>query len=370
MTDPESRIRLWFVVYHLDKGGVEEVILTYARLLDKKKFSLTVICFDEGVISGEINEIGEVDLIFISTQSRIKRFIRIWSLAKSRRPHVVHNHACWYGLIIGFLVGAKCVETIHNVYNWFNWHEKIRYSLYLRLADKVVAVAEEIKIFTLHTFPFVNEKKFEVIYNGVDEKKFAPTSDFSKTRSELSIPPESTVIGFVGRLVEQKGLRYLLEAADQLKSSCPDAYFVLVGDGELRKDLEQFSISRGLSHIIFTGYQRDINNYMRMFDVFALPSLFEGLPIALLEAMVIGIPVIASRVGGVPEVIKDEVTGFLVEPKNVNQLARRIEEIVKDPQRRMAMGIAGKKRFQENFSAIAMVKRTENLYLRLCSNQE
>lgn len=369
MTAAESRIKLWIVTYHLNTGGVEEVILTYARLLDKKKFSIAVICLEEGVVSKEIAEIGEVDLIYVSTLSRLKRFIHLWSLARHYKPDIIHNHACWYGLVIGGLVGAKRVETIHNTYNWFSWHERIRYSFYLMLAHRVIAVAEEIKTFTLRSFPFMNEKKFEVIYNGVDEQKFVQAPDSSGMRSELHIPQDAPVIGFVGRLTEQKGLRYLLEAAVQLRSSSPGIYFVIVGDGELRNDLQRLSESLELSNVIFTGFHRDVKKYMCMFDALMLPSLFEGLPVTLLEAMAVGMPVIASRVGGIPEVLKDGVTGFLVEPQNVQQLVQKTEEMIKEPNKRTAMGLAAKELFTKKFSAAAMVKYTEDLYLRLCMRE-
>ena len=359
------KIRLWIVTYHLNTGGVEEIILTCARLLDKKKFSITVICLEEGVVSDEIAQITGVELIPIPTRSRFKRFVHLWLLARNRRPQIIHNHACWYGLIIGFLVGSKRVETIHNMYHWFSWHEKIRYSLYLMLADKVIAVAEEIKKFTLFSFPFINEKKFEVIYNGVDEQKFMHLSEPLTIRSELNIPPDAPIIGFIGRLTEQKGVRYLLEAAALLKITCPGIYMVIVGDGVLSEDLQRLSKSLDLSNVIFAGFQRDVKKYLCMLDVLVLPSLFEGLPVTLLEAMAAGVPSIASRVGGVPEVLEDGVTGFLVEPKQVNLLAQTIERLVKSPER-WAMRSAAKELFKKKFSASTMIKRTEDLYFDLC----
>jgi glycosyltransferase involved in cell wall biosynthesis len=370
MTAGESRIKLWIITYHLNTGGVEEVILTYAKLLDKKKYSLTVICLERGVVSNEIAGIAGVELRHITTGSRIKRFIQLWLLARTHKPDIIHNHACWYGLVIGFLVGARRIETVHNTYHWFRWHEKIRYSLYLGLADKIIAVAEEIKKFTIRFFLFVNEKKFEVIYNGVEEKKHVAVADPAEVRLELQIPPGAFVVGFVGRLTDQKGLRYLLEAAARLRIPFSDSiYFVILGDGELKNDLRSLAKSMELSNIVFTGFQREVRKYLSAFDVLALPSLFEGLPVTLLEAMAAGLPVIATRVGGVPEVLEDGVTGFIVEPRDAHQLADKIKEMFENPEMRASMSSAAKDKFVKKFSADTMIRRTEALYSELVTSR-
>jgi glycosyltransferase involved in cell wall biosynthesis len=324
-----------------------------------------VVCLVSGHASQDIASNTHARVIEVDTPSRLRRFVRIWRIARQVRPQIVHNHACWYGLIAGFLVGAKRVETIHNTYDWFTWYERIHYGLYCLLADRLIAVSDYVRDFTVESFPFMNAKKFVVIHNGVDHGKFSEDFHPEELRKELGIDPARIVIGFVGRLVEQKGVGYLLQAARLLSSIYTDLQFVIVGDGGLRQQLEAQAAQSGLSNVLFVGYQRDIPPYMQMFDVFVLPSLWEGLPVSALEAMAAARPVVATRVSGTSEVVVEGVTGFLVEPRNAEQLEDRLARLIEDANLRTLMGTAGRKRVIENFSARSMVAKTEQLYNEL-----
>jgi len=359
------KTNLLIVTYYLDKGGVEEVILTYTRLLPPERYDVTVVCFVSGRTSQDIASNTLARVIKVDTPSRLRRFFRIWRIARQVRPQIVHNHACWYGLIAGFLVRAKCVETIHNTYHWFTRYERIHYGLYCLLADRLIAVSDYVRDFTLEFFPFMKAKKFVVIHNGVDCGKFLEDFHPEDLRKKLGIDPARIVIGFVGRLAEQKGVGYLLQAARLLSGTHSNLQFVIVGEGDLRQQLEAQAAQLGLSNVLFVGYQCDIPRYMQMFDVFVLPSLWEGLPVSALEAMAAARPVVATRVSGTSEVVVDGVTGFLVEPRNAEQLKDRLARLIEDPNLRTLMGTVGRKRVTENFSAHSMVAKTEQLYNEL-----
>lgn len=274
----------------------------------------------------------------------------------------MHNHACWYGLIAGLLVGARRVETVHNIYHWFRKRERILYGLYCRLANRLIAVSEHVRSFTIEFFPFMNPQNFVVVYNGIDYSKFLEHHQSADLRRELGIRSEEVLIGFVGRLTEQKGIEHLLEAAERLCKKYQDIAFILVGEGDLRQQLEHQAATLGLSRVMFVGYQRDIPRFLEMFDMFVLPSLWEGLPVSVLEAMAAARPVVATGVSGTQEVVEEGVTGYLVEPRNVQQLEDRLAALISNADLRKRMGEAGRLRVIERFSAETMIAKTGQIY--------
>ncbi|HEX9655858.1 MAG TPA: glycosyltransferase family 4 protein, partial [Bacteroidota bacterium] len=351
-----------------NQGGVEQVLLTYAHGLDREKYRITVACLEGGTVAGEIAALKGVDVIVIQTTSRLMRLLEFSAIARRVKPHITHNHACWYGLLVGLLVGSRRVETLHNIYHWLNWHERLRYGLYCLLANRIIAVSQAVMDFGVGFFPFMKKEKFSVIYNGVDPDAMNTATDTGALRERHRLPVGVTVVGFMGRLTEQKGLSYLLQADASLMSN-EKVVFLIVGDGELRAALEEEALKLKLTNVIFAGFQRDVAGYLAMFDIFVLPSLWEGLPVALVEAMAVGKPVVATAVSGTPEVVTDGETGFLVEPKNVDQLAERITRLIEDPSLRDRMGRAARIRVKEKFSAATMIRATEQLYQELLESQ-
>ncbi len=358
-------INLLITTYLLDKGGVEEVILGYTKFLDKSKYSITVACIVTGTVSSEIACIDGVNIVHIDTKSRFKRFLKFWKVARKLKVDIIHNHACWYGLIVGFLVGAKRVETIHNIYHWFNLHERILYGLYCLMANKIIAVSEYVRSFSIEFFPFINPKRVVVIHNGVDLERFKINYNKIVLREQFSVKKDEIVVGFIGRLVEQKGIKYLIEAISIMSEFTTNVKFFIVGDGLLRRTLEDQSDKLGLNNVIFTGFQRNIPQYMQLFDIFVLPSLYEGLPISVLEAFASGTAVVATRVSGTQEIVHDDINGYLVEPMNSNQLAEKLLFLINNPTLMKIFGKNGQRLVNNEFSAQSMVQRTEQLYLEL-----
>jgi glycosyltransferase involved in cell wall biosynthesis len=181
----------------------------------------------------------------------------------------------------------------------------------------------------------------------------------------LSIENGEVVVGFIGRLTEQKGVEYLIEAISIISASNNNIKFVIVGDGVLKSALENQANKLGLYNIIFTGFQRNVPQYLQLFDIFVLPSLFEGLPVSVLEAFASGIAVVATKVSGTPEVVHDGINGFLVEPKNAKQLAEKLQILINDPILRKKFAENGKNLVKSQFSAELMVKKTVDVYSKL-----
>lgn len=358
------KVRILIVTKNLDRGGLEEVILMYATFLDKSRYDVAVACRVEGIVSAEVGGVPGVRLVCYGARSRWRRFAALWQFARVFKPDIVHNHFSWYGLIIGVLLGAKRVETIHNTYHWFPTGQRIAYSLYCLLASSIIAVSEHVRRFSRGFFPLLRLKRITVVHNGIHPERFQ-RSDVKTMRHEFGISPTDVVLGFLGRLEEQKGVAYLLHAVAELNRDSLNIKVAIVGEGTLKAQLQEHASSLGLKNVLFLGYRRDTPALFQMFDVFVLPSLFEGLPVVLIEAMAAGCAVVATRIGGVEEVVSHRVNGILVEAGNASALACALRELVTDAATRKRLGENARQQVVQEFSAQTMIERTEEVYRRL-----
>jgi glycosyltransferase involved in cell wall biosynthesis len=365
-----SKINLLLLSNTLDLGGVEEVIRTYATYFDKERYSVAVICFVAGTISAEIARIPGVQLLHITATDWKARFRQIYAFAKSFKPDIVHNHTGWYGLLIGKLLGARTVETVHNVYFWFGRPQRLQYGLFAHLSDRVIAVSGVVKEFTIDFFPFFPKGRIQVVHNGIEVHPPPAEEVRRSTRAEFGVAEDAVLLGFVGRLTEQKGLTYLLDAMKEILPDYPTTKILLIGEGELREELAAKAERLSVLHaVIFGGTRRDIARILSAFDIFVLPSLWEGLPISLLEAMAMELPVVATDAGGVKEVIDSGKVGVLLQPKDVAGLVKSLSHLIADGAARRSMGIAARQKIIEGFSAQAMLAKTEQIYREILARK-
>jgi glycosyltransferase involved in cell wall biosynthesis len=200
-----------------------------------------------------------------------------------------------------------------------------------------------------------------VIYEGVD------LDWFDQQITRLAVQKHGrTLVGTVAHLSQEKGHVTLLEAFAELKDRCPDTILLIVGDGELRSALESKVVDLGLStQVEFLGFRSDVEGLVKQLDVFCLPSLSEGLSSAILAAMAARLPVVATSVGGIPELVQDGVTGRLVAPNDPHQLAAALENLLKDGVLRERMGRLGRRRVESHFTLQRKLKATERAYEKL-----
>jgi glycosyltransferase involved in cell wall biosynthesis len=361
----EHKIRILIITHHLDKGGLEEVVLMYAKFLDKQRFEVAVAYRVHGVVAEEIRKLQSVQIFHYEAATKWKRFQLLRSFAKRFHPDIIHNHFNWIGLLVGRSISVPCVETIHNTYHFLTTGQRIAFSLLSVFASRIIAVSDHVREFTIKYFPFIAARKIVVIHNGVDVARIQMSHEREESRRSLGIASSEFVIGFVGRLEKQKGLQYLLEAMKELNESFTHLKIIIAGDGTLRKNLEEQARTAALNNIVFLGYQRDTTKLYAAFDVFVLPSLFEGLPVSAIEAMAASCPVVATRVGGVVEVVDHEVTGLLVDPGKPAQLADALRRLLTKPDLCKQMGAKGRVRAKQEFSAEMMIAKTERVYNEL-----
>jgi glycosyltransferase involved in cell wall biosynthesis len=234
-------------------------------------------------------------------------------------------------------------------------------SLWIRFFDRIVAVSNDVKKDMLkYKIP---EKKIRVIDNGISLERFERLVETRKMKTQLGFEEKTRVIGTVGSLVVEKGHIYLLEAARQILDVVQDLKFLIIGDGPLRMALEEKSEELGIKkNVIFMGRRENVQELLMAMDIFVLPSIKEGLPIALLEAMAAKRPVVATRVGAIPRVIGSKDIGVLVEPRDISGLRDALVSLIDDPERMDLLARRGFGRVSMDFSSDGMCKHYLELY--------
>jgi glycosyltransferase involved in cell wall biosynthesis len=347
-------------------GGAEQVISNLASLVDQRKFRPLLCLFRPGWIQ-ERSEARGVRTFIIPTKGIAdwRWAIRFKRLLEQESVDLVHAHefdANVQGALVAGISGIPLVATVHGK-NYF--YEKLRRRFAYRWVSRhatMVAVSQDLKQFIIEKVG-VSPDRIKVIYNGVDHLPSSEPSEVDQLRRELGISVNDRIVGVIGNLYPVKGHQYLIDGIPAILKQCPDTSFVFAGRGELEVRLKDQVRQLGLDNrVYFIGLRQDIPRILSMLNVFALPSLSEGLSMAILEAMIAGKPVVASHVGGNPELVVDQETGFLVPPRNSTALASRLITLLTNRDQAAAMGQKAKQRAEERFSLTAMVRAYENLY--------
>lgn len=356
-------------------GGAERHLLTLMRLMDRERFTPELLCLcrgpfapqcrQEGITTHEVIMRHKLDL---ATVAPIRRLIRKQDI------DIVHTHGVRANLvarIAGRAEGVPVVTTFHSLlrYDYSSSAEALVARALTRLTnnhtDRFIAVSGAVKedLTTMGVKP----DKVQVIYNGLDVSALVPGDDPDAVRRKLGILPGQRVVAMVGRLHAVKGHVFLLQAARQVVAQYDDVVFLLVGEGTERRLIERTVEELGLNDkVIMTGYYPNVSELYPIMDMLCLPSLMEGMGLVLLEAMYFGVPVVATQVGGIPELIIDGESGLLVAPGNSEALAVAITWLLDDPDLRQRLIVGGQRRAQE-FTVEKMVRQTEMVYTGLFS---
>jgi glycosyltransferase involved in cell wall biosynthesis len=287
---------------------------------------------------------------------------------RDRQVTIFHAHAgiIWEGhdaIYVARRAGVPAIVRTEHLPNVMlaprHRHHRARYERLLRAVDRIICVSEEAGA----TFRSESEltAKLRVVRNGIDPRPVQ--TDRRGLRDRLDLPPDARVVLTVGRLTEQKGHRFLLDAAPAILAQEPRTYFLWVGDGPLAEALRKRARARGLEdRVRLLGQRSDVPELLAAADLFVLPSLFEGLPLAILEAMAANLPVVGTRVCGTREAIDDGVTGRLVQPGDVAALATAVLEVLTQPALAARWAVAGRARVEQEFSAARMARETAAIY--------
>ena len=372
----KSKIKVFHLITHSFWGGAQKICYEIVKNLDKEKFKVEVGAKGGGELEKKLQKekIKFFNFDFLerdfSLIKDIQAFFSLYFFFKKRKYDVLHCHSTKAGILgrlAGKLAGIKKIYFTAHGWGFYNkeeygWAKKILVFLEkisARASSKIICVSEKIKEDALKE-KIADEKKFLVIKNGVD----APKKNFREVvREELKIKKNEIVFGFVGRLSYPKDPLMFIKAAKKVSKNFDNLKFLIIGDGPLRKKCEDFLKKEKLKNVFLLGEKKpeETQKYMFSFDIFCLTSKFEGLPLTIIEAMHCGIPALGTKVGGMPELIKDGENGFLV--TSFEELVDKMTLLIKNPSLREKLGKNAKKLAQKYFSLERMIKDYERLYL-------
>ncbi|MDP2939633.1 MAG: glycosyltransferase family 4 protein [Candidatus Omnitrophota bacterium] len=365
-------------------GSGTNTLLSMAGL-PQDKFIPILACGSEGPLVDEALKKDLAVVILPHLKNKINIFddllalFEIIGLIRQEKFTIVHTHNSKAG-ILGRFAARICgvpivVHTLHScVFNYpnLNWFQK-RFFLFLeklaaKITDKLITISEPLKDEFIKA-KVASRDKFITIYSGVEIEKFKLHSNIAEKKQELGIPENKFVVGIVGRLDEGKGHEFVLKSVPLVLNEVKDVVFTFVGDGPLRKSLENLATELGIrENVIFTGIRNDVAEVLQVFDIFCLASLYEGMGRVILEAQVAGKPVVATRIGGIPDIVCENKTAFLVKTKDASSLAGALLKLIKDDSLRQAMSDAAEEFVSFKFSSEKMVADIIKVYEELLKN--
>ena len=370
----QRKIRVAHIITGLVYGGGGQVVLTVARNIDRTRFEMDVYCVIEGgPIVLEIERMGfpvkvlpkayDYERIF---RYDLRQTFELTRDLKRGRYDVVHTHlypADVIGRSAAILAGVpSMVKSLHNMGEWKNKGHLFLDKILSRWTSKVICCSAHQRETAIRQEK-LSERDVVTIYHGVDIEQFKPMARDAEAAWKLGLNPRRPTVGTVGRLIEAKGQRYLLAAIPFILARHPDTQFVIVGDGPLREPL--FASLAGMPYrdrVFFLGERSDIPVLLSLFDVFVFPSLSEGLGIAVLEAMAAQVPVVASNIRPLSEVVLHNQTGFLVKPRDPRDLAAAVDRLLADGKRRRELALEGSNRVRRHFTDLQMVQAIQDIY--------
>lgn len=360
-----------YLITELSMGGAQTALFELLSNINRERFQPTVSCLyngDHDIAQKIRDEKIPVQDLGMTSKLRVDAFVRMYKLIRKQRPTILHTwmfHANIPGRLLGRIAGVPIIISSERVMEMESpWRLRVNRET-ARYVDRICCVSENVAKYVKNVIK-IKESKISVIQNGIAIDHFSRASNIVDIRDELDLAEEAPIVAVLGRLHRVKGHKYLIEAWAKLQSSHKSIQLLIIGSGEERQNLEDQSASLGIqSSVKFIGYRPDASYLLPSIDIAVLPSISEGMPNAALEAMLAGKPMVATRVGGTPEVVLDGRTGILVPPKDPDALARAIDQLLSNPYMAEEMGAAGRQRVKDHFDLKQTVLQTEELYENL-----
>lgn len=389
--DPSvKKLYVAHILTPIEFGGAEKVSLNFLKHVNRDSFNIRLLLLlrpweKTNLFLEKAQQLNyPIDEIPVAKRPRsqgtdypriLRSFGQIFSILKNGSFDLIHTHG-YFADILGIIsAGLLRIPVISTCHGFIESDRKL--ALYICLdrfvlgfSDRIVAVSADIQ--QNLTKSGIRSKRIKVIPNAV-ETEIGEASCFNNrhsVRERFGFSDTDFVLGYVGRLSQEKGLLYLIEAVSLArKRDCP-ARLLIIGEGSQEDELQDFARKRGLEdHVVFAGFQSDVVQFFPGMDLFVLPSLTEGTPMALLEAMAHGIPAIASAVGQIPEIINFGKSGILVKPEDSEELSDKIVFLHNNPLMRESLAKAGQQRVKSQFDVKNWARQIENEYLSLIENR-
>ena len=368
-----TKIKILHIIKSLGRGGAEMLLPETLKLHDQCLFEFHYIYFlpwKDQMVDSLLAQGGQV--VCIKANNNIQLILKISAVAaymKKHRIQLIHAHLPWAGILarlVGKFTGMPVIYTEHNKQERYHMATRIVNLATLNWLSCIISVSEDVEQSIRKHKPGLKARLLTIL-NGVNVAHFIPGQfDGKNIRQVLGIPTDAPVIGTIAVFRFQKRLDLWIELAQKILHNNPEAHFVLVGDGPLKgllmEKVEQLNLKE---KIHFTGLQIEVRPYLAAFDIYMMSSVFEGLPIALLEAMASECAVISTKAGDIKEVIRDKVDGLLCEVNEPEKLCELASFLIKDKEKRRELAMQGRKRVQTAFNMESMVFQLENLYKEL-----
>lgn len=358
-------------------GGVDRYIRMLLKYLDKEKFENILVCsqdFHEEDYKGLVDSFEQVEMTRAIGEQDLKAIKKIRVLIKKYNPDVVYAHSSKAGAIARIAdVGLKnCL--LYNPHGWaFNMkcseRKKKLYTIIERIAapfcDRIICISEAERKSALAK-KICADSKLKVIFNGVDIEAYEQKEHGKVSKTDLKIPAGAFVVGMVGRISPQKAPDVFIKAAKLIKQEIPDAYFIIVGGGEMENEIKQYAKENELKNCLhITGWVDDPLDYVELFDVACLLSRWEGFGLVLPEYMMVGKPIVATQVDAIPNIISNYQNGILVKVDDEVAVSRAVIEIQKNPMLKNKLVQQGQKDVRLRFDAKRVSYEHEILFRKL-----
>lgn len=384
---PDARgggpIRLLWLIDSLTAGGAEALTVPFARALHREdrrggpgggaRLEVAYLkSLGGNPFEAELRDLGvPVTGLGARNLRDLPGFRRLLRFLRRGRFDLIHAHLAYasiWGLLAGRLTGTPVVLTLHvrppddSPWSREGLRRRLLVAAANRWARRALAVSEVIR--DAWAAVGLARGRITVVHNGVETGRVGLGSEAAAAvRRELRVPGDAPLVLTVSVLRPGKGLAVLLEAVPAVLTEHPRARFAVVGDGPERRRLEQRAAAAGLGRaVVWAGFRRDVPAFLAAADLFVLPSRDDAFPTVLLEAQAAGVPVVASRAGGIPEIVEDGTTGLLAPPGDAAALARAVSALLADPAARRRLAEAGRRRAEERFSTGAWLARLEAVY--------
>jgi glycosyltransferase involved in cell wall biosynthesis len=368
------RIRVVQAIYSMHIGGAEHAVVNIARGLDRERFEVAVCCTREaGVLADQLRSEG-VDVVLAAPpkgESKYKTPWTVWRALRGLRPDVVHTHSTPTLLHVGPLGALGLLPPTVHTFHYGNYPldnaREMRAEKWLSRRVSALIAVSNVQRDALIRYHALSPSRIETIVNGVAENPYlADPGVRARLRAEFGFAAGDVVVGCVAVLTRQKGIPHLLAAAARIKAARPAVRFLVAGGGPLERDLRAQAATMGLGDtVVFTGWRQDNLKILTALDVFVMASLWEAMPLALLEAMAARRPIVVTDVGENRRVVADGACGRVVPPADETALADAILGHLDDPAAAAAMGERAYQRFADEFRTDRMVRRYEAVYDRL-----
>lgn len=365
----DQRFEIWFLIGMLPIGGTERTLIDLANGLDKNKYSVTVwTIVDQGVMRDELDADVRYRTLNAKRKWDIRAPVKFLRVVLSEKPDILQSFL-FFDNVLARLSGmissnTKVITGVRDVPENPSWIRSTIDKITLPLSDSIVSNSKAGEEYIIGRG--ADPSKTKVIRNGRDIEKYASGNATSALFNSLQLDSNEPIVGTVGRLVERKGHYDLLEAWPSVLTSHPNAQLLIVGDGPERRSLQKRARELDCdSSVYFAGRRDDVPDLLDAMDIFVFPSHHEGLPGALLEAMIAGLPIITTPVDGNSELIENNVTGLFFPAHDEKVLSLRLATLLSDPDLQRDLGMRANEYAKNEFAISTMISEFESLYCGL-----